>query len=136
MIVRHSITQDLDRFTAAMDQLWGGRNSSSSIPLDLFEHDSTLVVRALVPGVNPSDLEITTEGGVLTISGEAKQSEISPDISIYRQELPTGKFSRALKLNGRFDLEAIQAKYEHGILTLRIPRQASELKRVIPIESN
>lgn len=93
---------------------------------DLYETDDELVVTASLPGLRPEDLEITTQGDTLTISGEWKQQEGEPH-TYHMQERHRGRVSRQVSLPAHIQADKIQASLEHGVLTLHVPK-AEEMK--------
>ena len=87
-----------------------------------------------VPGVAPDNLEVSVNGRVLSISGE-RSTQRSEDSKLHRSERVFGKFSRSIELPDNYDLDAIQASHDSGVLTLRVPRSAAAKPRTIAIES-
>ena len=103
------------------------------LPLDVYETEEALVVKAALPGIQPEGIEVTVTGDVLTISatfGEEREAEASGYIY---QELRRGAFSRTLTLPGDVHADAAAATFEHGMLTLRIPRTEQAKPRQIRI---
>ena len=88
------------------------------LPLDIVATDEAFVMTAYVPGVNPEQVEITFEGEELSIRGEFPQAEGE----FVKRELYRGAFERRLSFNVPVNAEAIEATYEHGVLTLRVPK--------------
>lgn len=104
------------------------------LALDIFEHDDTLTLRAAVPGFGPDEVEVTAHDGVLTIKAEKTETESDGDgPRWYRRELRTGTYSRAVRLPKTWDLDKAEAGFEHGVLTLTVPKAASAQPRVIQI---
>lgn len=95
--------------------------------LDLSETPEAYHVEVAVPGMQAEDLSLTFENGVLTISGEVKQRAESNERNYHRVERGYGRFTRSISLPGRIQGDAIEAKLEHGVLQLNIPK-AEEVK--------
>lgn len=95
--------------------------------LDLSETPEAYFVEMAVPGMKAEDLNVTVENGVLTISGEVKQNAESKERNFHRVERRYGRFSRSVSLPSTVRGDAIEAKLEHGILFLSIPK-AEEVK--------
>lgn len=111
----------------------GTAPTSLSVPIEVFEHDNRLVIRAAVPGVAPNELDVQIEDGVLTIRGEVKRDHEEKDVKMYRREFAYGSFSRSLRLPDELDLENVDAEFRHGFVTITIPRiapPAPEVKKV------
>ncbi|NTU83004.1 MAG: Hsp20/alpha crystallin family protein [Chloroflexales bacterium] len=105
-----------------------GHNVGSFAPaLDLSETAEAYLIEAAVPGLKAEDLSITFENGVLTISGEVRQSEESKERNYHRVERRYGSFSRSISLPVTVRGDAIEAKLESGVLHLNIPK-AEEVK--------
>ncbi|HWC85921.1 MAG TPA: Hsp20/alpha crystallin family protein, partial [Solirubrobacteraceae bacterium] len=90
--------------------------------MDLVETDSDFVLRADLPGVNESDVNIELEDRVLTISGERKAEHEERKEGYYRVERSSGSFTRTLTLPEGVDPGAIKASFEKGVLEVRIPK--------------
>ena len=87
-------------------------------------------VRLDLPGVDPNDVHVQAEGNLLTISGERKSDQSGPD---YR-ETYYGKFERAVSLPQGVETDKITARYEHGVLEIKVPLPAELAGRKIPIQ--
>ena len=95
--------------------------------LDIVTMPDELVVRASLPGWKPDDVEITLTGSTLTISGEMQDEARPEDQSWILSEIRRASFSRTLELPEGLIGDRATASYEHGILTLNIPK-AEEVK--------
>lgn len=95
---------------------------SLTIPLDIVEADGKIVVKAAMPGIDPSEIEVHVENNVLTIRGEHKSEELSEDAKLFRRENVYGVFSRSLRLQPQLDQTAIEASFKNGIVTVTIPK--------------
>ena len=105
-----------------------------SFPTDLFETDDNVVVKAVLPGIKPEDVEITVVEGVLTIKGEAKYEQKTEGDNYYHQEIHYGAFSRSIPLPSRVKEEKAQAEFEHGILTITLPKAEEAKPKMIKIQ--
>jgi HSP20 family protein len=109
-------------------QRWNdAERAASPLALDVKESDEAYVVKATLPGIDPQDVEITYTNKTLTIQGELKSEEEHENERYQLRERYSGKFYRQLRLPFPINEEAIDAKYEHGILTLTLPK-SEELK--------
>jgi HSP20 family protein len=95
--------------------------------LDITTTPDELVVKASLPGWKPEDVEITLTGSTLTISGEMKEEARREEESWVLNEIRRAGFSRTLELPEGLIGDRATATYEHGILTLHIPK-AEEVK--------
>lgn len=88
------------------------------LPLDVVGTEEAFVLTAYLPGVNPEQVEITFEGEELSIRGEFPQTQGE----FLKRELYHGPFERRLTFNVPVNADAIEASYEQGVLTLRVPK--------------
>jgi HSP20 family protein len=95
--------------------------------LDITTTPDELLVKASLPGWRPEDVEITLTGSTLTISGEMREEARREDESWILNEIRRASFSRTLELPEGLIGDRASATYEHGILTLHIPK-AEEVK--------
>lgn len=103
--------------------------------MDVSENDDEFLVKATLPGINPDDLEITLDNNVLTIKGEVKEEKESEERRYHLRERRYGKFSRSFSLPSWVDAEHIDAQYENGILTLRLPKVEEAKPKRIKVKS-
>lgn len=103
--------------------------------VDIFEEKDRFVVRADLPGVNPDDIEVNMENGVLTVSGERKNEERSEFEGVSRIERISGRFLRRFTLPETADADEIKATCRNGILEISIPKQATVQPRRITVEA-
>jgi HSP20 family protein len=107
------------------------RTCSSHPPICIWESDERLIVELDVPGVQQTDLEVSVEDGVLTVSGIRKPSEHAGEQK--HSDARCGEFSRSIKLHESLDPTSIKAELDNGILTLSIARRAEAQPRTIPV---
>jgi len=101
------------------------------LPVDVYETDDQVVVKAAVPGVKPEDIDVTLTGDVLTIKGEFKTEEKSEKRNYLRQERRYGSFCRQLTVPAGVNADKVKATFEHGVLTLEMPKaEAAKAKSI------
>ena len=125
----------VDRMFAPYDYARNGGNTGNgdgkpaefkaTLPLDVWSDENAFTIQAYLPGVNPEDVEITTEGEELTIRGHFPA--LDGEIKFVKRELFRGAFERRLTINVPVNVEGIQAEYSNGVLTLTVPK-AEEVK--------
>lgn len=101
--------------------------------MDVAETENEFVVKASLPGVKPEDVQITIQGDALSIRGEGRQEEEHKDGRWHLRERRFGAFQRSLSLGTPVDADKAQADYEHGVLTLRLPKSEASKPRQIKI---
>ena len=130
------ISYDLFReFDQLAQQLLSGGRSPRSFPMDAYKRGDDFFVHLDLPGVDPGSIDITVEGPDVTISAE-RRFEQQEDDQILVSERPQGRFSRDLRVGRQVDSEAIEASYDDGVLTLRLPVAAQAKPRRVEVRSS
>ena len=111
----------------------GAGERTFRLPLDTYVTPDEIVVTANMPGVKPEDVEIIIEGDPLTIKGVRPGPIENADYVM--QERPYGRFQRTLNINIPVDADKVGAKYEHGLLTLSIPKAETVKPKMITVVS-
>ena len=113
-----------------------GLTASDWIPaVDIKEEDNRFLIHADVPGVDPKDIEITMEDGILTLKGERK-SETREERDGYRRvERVSGQFFRRFTLPDTADAEGVSAKGVNGVLEISIPKHEKAQPRRITVKA-
>ena len=122
------IKQAFNRFFADGDTTTGW-----SPRVDVREEENRYVILADVPGIDPKEIEISMDKGVLTIKGERKAENVSENAKVTRVERSSGGFKRSFTLPDSVDAEAITAAGKHGVLEISIPKKAQAAPRKIEI---
>jgi HSP20 family protein len=102
-------------------------------PVDILETEQNIVLKAEVPGVKVEDLKITLENNVLTITGERKFKEEENEENYHRVERRYGKFTRSFNLPVGVAVENVVATFEHGVLTITLPKREEYKPKQITI---
>jgi len=113
----------------------GGMSNMPS--LDIHEEGNQLCLTADLPGVKPSDVDVRLDGDLLTISGERKSENETPQQGNYHvMERSYGRFSRSVQLPFRPDPDQVKADFEHGVLKIRLQRnEQQQTSRRIEVRS-
>jgi HSP20 family protein len=114
MLMRFDPFRDLDRLT---QQLWGG---TSTMPIDAYRSGDEVVAKFDLPGVDPASIELTVDDNVLTVSAE-RRFEFGDDAEILISERPHGRTTRQLHLGNSLNVDRVEAHYDDGVLTVRVP---------------
>jgi len=97
--------------------------------------DETIEVIMFVPGVNPADLQVTIDKGLLSVSGDRKTNIGDGErVTVYAQERPAGKFRRIVELPQEADPDRVEAHYTNGCLRILVHKQESSKPRLIQIQ--
>lgn len=102
--------------------------------VDVFEEGGDLVFKADLPGLAKGDITVEVGDGVLTLAGEKKRAETLNRDKYYRFERSHGRFSRRFRLPDGADTSKVTARYESGVLEVRIPKPGPEMHSARKIE--
>ena len=102
--------------------------------VDISENETGFTLRADVPGVDPEAIDISMEKGVLTIKGERKFEREQETENYHRVERQSGQFYRRFTLPDSADADKIEARSEHGVLMITIPKQEVAVSRRIEVK--
>jgi HSP20 family protein len=108
-------------------------SASAMLPLDMYETENDVVVKAAIPGVKPEDIEVTVTGDLLSIKGEFRSETEEQDEkrNYHRQERRYGSFCRQVALPAGVSADACTADFENGVLTLKLPKvEEARVKKV------
>jgi HSP20 family protein len=121
--------------------LFGGEEDSNVVTsswmpaVDIKEEDNRFLITADVPGVDPKNIEVTMENGVLTIKGERKQESEEERAGYRRIERSRGSFYRRFTMPDTADSDKIGARTRDGVLEIDIPKREAVKPRRIAIKS-
>lgn len=104
--------------------------------IDIRELEDAFLIEAEMPGVRASDVELTIENGVLTVSAVAGEPEAAPTGGRFLvREFGRARFERSFRVPDVVDVEAIAAETRHGLLTVRLPKREQARSRRIEVIS-
>lgn len=127
---------DLHRLHRQMSRFFDDDVRAASYPpVNVWGNADEVRVAVELPGMDPSKVELTVTGQTLTIQGERLPQEVGESDTVYRRERPVGTFSRSIRLPYEVDNGKIQARYEHGVLKVVLPRHEETKPRKIQIQS-
>jgi HSP20 family protein len=92
------------------------------LPVDMYHTPEKIVIRALIAGVSPEDLDIAITRDMVTIKGHREEDREAPDEDYYHHELYWGGFSRTILLPEEVIIDEAEAKEKHGMLTIVLPK--------------
>lgn len=104
-------------------------------PVDIYETDETITIRAELAGVKSDDVHITVENNVLTLRGERRFEQEESRGGYHRVETSYGAFARSFVLPSSVDNDNIQASMDNGILTLSLPKKSVAKPRSIGVKT-
>lgn len=128
--VRHAHRR---RMMEEMMRDWDENYSSElSFPIDVVADTESFTIKALLPGVNPDDLDIQIVNEIVTIAGELKV-ERDENANYLLAEIPSGKFHRVITLPTPLNAANVEASMDNGILTLIVPKAEEAKPRTIKV---
>jgi len=120
MLMRTDPFRELDRLTQQLFNAHGTSSRPAMMPMDAYRQGEQFVVHFDLPGADPSSIDLDVERNVLSVKAE-RTPTYGEDVELQVAERPRGVFSRQLFLGDTLDTDRIEAHYDAGVLTLRIP---------------
>lgn len=119
---------------------WPGHNTveeeqDGELPVDMYQTPDSIVIRALVAGVTPEDLDIAITRDMVTIRGRREEDRESPDENYYHRELFWGGFTRTLILPEEVLIDEAEAKEKHGFLEIVLPKVDKDRSTKLKVRS-
>ena len=116
-----------DAFTHPSSVIRNGGSTWSSLPIDMYQTTDDVVVKAVIAGFRPDQVQINVTGDVLTIRGEVNQEEEQSQKAWHIREHHFGSFERSVALPVDVVSDKATAEFENGVLTIKLPK-ADEVK--------
>jgi HSP20 family protein len=121
---RKSFDSVVDDFFNSIPGLWNeGYSGINLAPVNIHETAEGFQLEVSVPGINKEDIKVNVEKGLLTISYDKKEENKSEGNKTIRREFSSRSFKRSFTVADEINAEAIEAKYENGILKLNLPKK-------------
>lgn len=102
--------------------------------MDMYETDKAVVVETPLAGINPEDVKVSVEKGVLTVQGESKKEHEVDDKNYYRKEVRSGAFFRQVALPSAVLEDKVSAEFENGMLKITCPKSAETATKKINVK--
>ncbi|WP_435019370.1 Hsp20/alpha crystallin family protein [Tundrisphaera sp. TA3] len=102
--------------------------------IDLVETPTEVILVADLPGVDPTSIDLSLTGSVLSLRGEKAAFDVA-DPQDRTRERPSGPFHRQIVLTDEVEFDLVQAESKNGVLTVRLPRRVAAKPRSIPIQT-
>ena len=120
---------------------WHGQEApddpqEGELPVDMYQTGDAVVIRALVAGVSPEDLDIAITRDMVTIKGLREEMQEAPDDDYYHRELFWGSFSRTLILPEEVLIDEAEAQEKHGLLEIRLPKVDKDRSARLKVKSH
>lgn len=92
------------------------------LTVDVYQTPDMIVVKSMIAGVRPEDLDVTITRDVITIRGKREEEKVENDDDFFVRELYWGSFSRTIQLPEEIDVDEAEAIEKHGLLILKLPK--------------
>lgn len=132
------LQDEINRLFSSFSNTESSSATADWVPnVDINEYDESFQLFVDVPGVDPKDVDITLDNGVLTISGERREFRNADESNMVRRraERLRGRFYRRFILPDTVDADNVKASDRHGVLEISIPKQAKAQPRRIKVAS-
>ena len=113
-----------------------GSTQDGELPVDMYQTEDSIVIRALVAGVSPADLEISITRDMVTIRGVREEFQEVHDDGYFHRELFWGGFSRTLVLPEEVAIDEAEAQEKHGMLEIKLPKLDKHRTTQLKVRSN
>lgn len=113
-----------------------GSTQDGELPVDMYQTEDAIVIRALVAGVSPNDLEISITRDMVTIRGVREEFQETHDDGYFHRELFWGSFSRTLVLPEEVAIDEAEAQEKHGLLEIKLPKLDKHRSTQLRVKSN
>ena len=109
------------------------QRSVTGMPMDAVRRDGEIALRFDLPGVDPASIDVTVDRGVLTVTAK-RDEEYTENDKLFVRERITGTFTRRVRLSDDLDSAAVEASFNDGVLSVRIPVAEKAQPRNIEIQ--
>ncbi|HEX4209473.1 MAG TPA: Hsp20/alpha crystallin family protein [Candidatus Binataceae bacterium] len=130
-----ALQNELDRFLRNPSFNLGISGHGAYPPVNIFDDQEGVVLIAEVPGMDPASIKVSGQNNTLIISGARIPDEHGKAGAYHRRERRFGEFSRSVQLTQGLDLSRASARYDAGILTVRVPKAEAAKPRQIAVQA-
>jgi HSP20 family protein len=133
-----------DEESVSLDVVDGGGNSSladamqdeGELMIDVYQTPTDIVIKTMVPGVRPEDLDITITRDMVTVKGKREVERTISEENYFHRELYWGSFSRTVALPQEVEIEESEAGEKHGLLSIRLPKLDKHRQSKLRVKNN
>ena len=110
-------------------------NDEAELAVDVYQTPTDIIVKTMVAGVKPEDLELSIARDMITIRGKREESRTIDEDNYFSKELYWGKFSRTISLPQEVEPEEVEATEKHGLLTIKLQKVDKEKTNNVKVRS-
>lgn len=135
-------TEDVEQYDQQGEQDWDEESDvepsqqEGELPVDMYQTNDAIIIKALVAGVSPGDLDISITRDMVTIRGVREEYQETNDDNYYHRELFWGGFTRTLVLPEEVVIDEAEAQEKHGLLEIRLPKLDKHRSTQLKVRSN
>lgn len=131
-----SLLDEIERFASHVWDNWTPILGTTGLApdMDIYEEGNELVVKMELPGVNKRDIDINISGDMLTVKAEKKEEEKTEGKTYCRSERCFGQYSRSISLPFPVDSEKTNARFDSGLLEIRLPKAEQAKAKKIEVK--
>ncbi|ACO46796.1 Hsp20/alpha crystallin family protein [Deinococcus deserti] len=137
-MMRFDPFREIEELTQRMDRAFGSSGGTQGArlapPVDVHEDGQGLELTLDLPGVSPDSIQIEAENQTLSVQAE-RRYERTDGRTAHRVERAYGTLSRTFSVPAKYDLTKVEADFDHGTLTIRVPRSEAAQKRSINVRT-
>ena len=106
------------------------------LTIDVYQNPDNIIIKTIVAGVKPDDLDISITRDMITVRGKRKESQIVDEEDYFAKELYWGTFSRTITLPSEIEVEEAEAVENHGLLTITLPKIDKNRETKLKVKSH
>lgn len=110
--------------------------TEGQLTVDVFQTPDEIIIKSIVAGVRPEDLDVSITRDMVTIRGIREEHKEVSDDNYFHKELYWGSFSRTVLLPAEVEVEGAQAQEKHGLLEIRLPKIDKEKQTKLKVKTN
>lgn len=104
------------------DNNWMSAPEEGELSVDVFQNQNEIIIKTMVAGVRPEDLDVSISRDMVTIKGKRENERTIADDDYFHKELYWGTFSRTIVLPQEIDVDTAEAIEKHGLLIIKLPK--------------
>lgn len=111
-------------------------NDEGQLTVDVYQTADDIVIKTMIAGVKPEDLDISITRDMVTIKGAREETREANDGDYFTRELYWGSFSRTILLPQEIEVESAEAIEKHGLLVIKLPKVDKGRETKLKVKSN
>jgi HSP20 family protein len=133
--IRNTETEEIEIETVEEESILN-EEEEGQLAVDMFQTPTEIIIKTMVAGVKPEDLDISITRDMVTIHGRRAETHETSDSDFFHRELYWGSFSRTIVLPAEIEIEEAEAKESHGLLTLSLPKIDKNRQSKLKVRTN